>query len=421
MSELSIRSAREWAVLTLALLALAGCGNKNAAPPAPPPPEVYVMKTAAEPISLTEEYVGQTEAVDTVEIRARVSGILEKQAFVDGSSVKQGDLLFVIDQQPFIAALAQAKATLAQATASHTNSKQNLERIRPLLADKAISQQDLDTAIAKEATDAANVEAARAQVKTAQLNLDYTSIAAPRAGLISKALIKPGGLVNASTTLLTTMYSVDPIYVNFAISEQRLLEMQRTLKRTADQQWRLPPFRLRLADGTEYSSSGTLNFVDTAVDSKTGTVQVRVQVPNHDRFLRAGQLVRVIVPSIKPLDAIRVPQQAVQELQGKRSVYVIDNEGKAQFREINATDRIGNDWVVQGGLAAGDVIIVEGTQKVRPGAPVKPVMVTRDDKGNIVKPAAPAGEPAKGDAAKGDAAKGGDAGKDAKAESKGAK
>ena len=218
MSELSIRSAREWAVLTLALLALAGCGNKNAAPPAPPPPEVYVMKTAAEPISLTEEYVGQTEAVDTVEIRARVSGILEKQAFVDGSSVKQGDLLFVIDQQPFIAALAQAKATLAQATASHTNSKQNLERIRPLLADKAISQQDLDTAIAKEATDAANVEAARAQVKTAQLNLDYTSIAAPRAGLISKALIKPGGLVNASTTLLTTMYSVDPIYVNFAIS-----------------------------------------------------------------------------------------------------------------------------------------------------------------------------------------------------------
>lgn len=396
-------------LLTAATLALAGCGNKNAAPPAPPPAEVYVLKTATEPITLFEEYVGQTEAVDTVEIRARVSGILEKQAFEDGSRVKQGQLLFVIDPQPFNAALAQAKATLAQAVATHTNSKQNLERIRPLLADKAISQQDLDTAIAKEATDAANVEAARAQVKTAQLNLEYTTIMAPREGLISKALIKPGGLVNASTTLLTTMYSVDPMYVNFAISEQKLLEAQRTLKRTADEKWRLPPFRLRLADGTEYSSNGTLNFVDTAVDPKTGTVQVRVQVPNHDRFLRAGQLVRVIFPSLKPLEAIRVPQQAVTELQGKRSVFVVDAESKAQFREINATERIGNDWVVQGGLQPGELIIVEGTQKVRPGAPVKTIAVTRDDKGNIVKPAAPPGEAQKGAAAK-----------DAKGETKGA-
>jgi len=178
-----------------------------------------------------EEYVGQTEAVDTVEIRARVSGILERQGFEDGARVKRGDVLFAIDPQPFIAALAQAKATLAQTQASHTNSKQNLERIRPLLADKAISQQDLDAAIAKDATDAANVEAARAQVRAAELNLEYATIHAPRDGVISKALIKPGGLVNASTTLLTTLYSVDPMYVNFTVSEQKLMQMQRQLKR----------------------------------------------------------------------------------------------------------------------------------------------------------------------------------------------
>ena len=172
------------------------------ATPAPPPPEVYVMKTAAEPISLTEEYVGQTEAVDTVEIRARVSGILEKQAFVDGSSVKQGDLLFVIDQQPFIAALAQAKATLAQATASHTNSKQNLERIRPLLADKAISQQDLDTAIAKEATDAANVEAARAHYRDGlMLAADAAAVTPP---MTSPGICSSG---NCSRRTLNSRYS----------------------------------------------------------------------------------------------------------------------------------------------------------------------------------------------------------------------
>ncbi|MDB5808358.1 MAG: efflux transporter periplasmic adaptor subunit [Betaproteobacteria bacterium] len=403
MNALLIQAARHGALpmLLASALALSACGNKNGGQQAPPPAEVNVIKAVTEQITLLEEYVGQTEAVDTVEIRARVSGILEKQGFQDGSRVKRGDLLFVIDPQPFIAALAQTKATLAQAQAAHVNSKQSLERIRPLVADKAISQQDLDTAIAREATDAANVESARAQVRTAQLNLDYTSITAPRDAVISKALIKAGGLVNASTSLLTTLYSVDPIYVNFAVSEQKLLEMQRTLKRNpGEEKGRLPTFRLKLADGTEYSASGTLNFVDAAVDPKSGTVQIRVQVPNHDRLLRAGQLVRVIFPSLKPLDAIRIPQQAVQELQGKRSVFVVDAENKAQYREVNATQRVGNDWVVEGGLTAGEMVIVEGVQKARPGAPVKPVVLARDANGNIVKPGEPAGDAKKGEPAK---------------------
>ena len=392
-------------VAVLAALALAGCGGKGPAQ-APPPPEVGVMKAVTQPIAVFEEYVGQTEAVDTVEIRARINGLLERQGFEDGARVKRGDLLFVIDQQPFIAALAQTKAALAQTQAAHLNSKQNLDRIRPLLADKAISQQDLDTAIAREATDAANEDAAKAQVKTAELNLEYATIRAPRDGVISKALIKPGGLVNASTTLLTTLYSVDPIYVNFTVSEQKLLELQRQLKRNPGEgNAKLPPFRLKLADGSEYKSSGKLNFVDAAVDAKSGTLQVRVQVPNPERLLRAGQLVRVIFPSLQELNAIRIPQQAVQELQGKRSVYVVDAESKAAYREITANTRLGNDWVVEAGVVAGEMVIVEGTQKVRPGAPVKPVTATSDAKDEAKKAGGKSDDAKKAGDAKDDAKK----------------
>jgi membrane fusion protein (multidrug efflux system) len=380
------------AAFALVLLIIEGCSGKSGNP-APPPPEVGVIKAVAAPVVIYEEYVAQTEAVDTVEIRARVSGVLERQAFQDGARVKKGDLLFVIDQQPYIAALAQAKAARAQALANHLNSKQSLERIRPLLAELAISKQDVDTAIAREGADAASVDAARAQVKTAELNLDYTTIRAPREGIISKALIKPGGLVNASTTLLTTLYSMDPIYVNFTISEQKLLDLQRELKRNlGEQNCKSPPFRLRLVDGSEYKFSGRLNFVDAAVDAKSGTLQVRLSVPNPDRSLRAGQFVRVVVPAVQELNAIRVPQQAVQELQGKRSVLVVDAENKVAYREIVANTRVGGDWAVEGGVKPGEMVIVEGVQKVRPGAPVKPVPAASGNAENAGKGPAPEGK-----------------------------
>jgi len=401
-----------------ALIALAGCNGKSG-PPAFPPPDVNVIKVATEPVTIFEEYVGQTEAVDTVEVRARVSGLLEKQAFEDGGRVAAGSVLFIIDPQPYKAALDQAKAALALAQAQHLNSKQQLERVRPLAKERALSQQDLDTAVAKEAIDAATEEAARAQVRTAELNLDYTTIRAPRDGVISKALIKAGGLVNASTTLLTTLYSVNPIYVNFTVSELKLLELQRDLNRNPnDTKGKLPAFKLRLADGSEYKLPGKINFVDTAVDSKTGTLQVRVQVPNPDSLLRAGQLVRVIMPSLTQKEAFRIPQQAVQEMQGKRSVLVVDGENKAQFREVVANSRSGNDWIVESGLQPGEMVIVEGTGKSRPGAPVKPTVIEpsqigkMDGKGDGKGPAkgdtkaeAKAAEPAKADAAKADAAK----------------
>lgn len=396
----------------LVALAVAGCNGKSG-PPAFPPPEVSVIKVATEPVTVYEEYVGQTEAVDTVEIRARVSGVLQRQAFEDGGRVAAGAVLFVIDQQPYIAALEQSKAALALAQAQHLNSKQQLERVRPLAKERALSQQDLDSAVAKEAIDAANEAAARAQVRTAELNLEYTTIRAPRDGVISKALIKSGGLVNASTTLLTTLYSVTPIYVNFTISELKLLELQRQLKRNPnDDKSRLPALRLRLVDGSEYSLPGRINFVDTAVDPKSGTLQVRLQVPNPTGLLRAGQLVRVIMPSLAPREVFRIPQQAVQEMQGKRSVLVVDAESKAQYREVVANSRSGNDWIVEGGLQPGEMVIVEGTGKARPGAPVKPNVVTAPANTAPVAPSVESGrkaaagsEPARANAAASNAAK----------------
>jgi membrane fusion protein (multidrug efflux system) len=372
--------------LVVAFWALSGCGEKGP-PPSPPTPEVSVIKLAPVPVTVFEEYVGQTEAIDTVEIRARVGGILERQAYTDGANVKKDDLLFVIDRQPFTTALEQAKANLNQAQASLENSNQNLTRAKPLLTDQAISQQDYDAAVAKQRSDAANVESLRAQVHQAELNLAYTSVRASRDGVVSKALIRPGGLVNASTTLLTTLYSVDPIHVNFTVGEQKLIELK--------QQWGNPsgkstgdaaPFRLKLIDGSDYPQRGKLDFIDAAVDPKNGTLQVRIAVPNPEHALRPGQFVRVIVAARESANAVRVPQRAVTELLGTQSVFVVGSDGKASPRDIVAKTRVGNDWVVDKGLAPGELVVVDGISKVRPGAAVKAVLATQE--GGQVAPAA---------------------------------
>lgn len=360
-------------MLPLLLSGISACGQKpNAAQQqAPPPPEVSVIKVVVSPVTLSEDYAAQTEAVEAVEIRARVGGILERQAFKDGAQVKKGELLFVIDQKPYTAALAQAKANLQQARAAHLNSAQILDRFKQLIESRAISQQDLDSAVAKERADAASVLAGNAQVQQAQLDLNYTTIRAPRDGMISRALIKPGGLVVESDTLLTTLYSEGPIYVGFTISEQKLTELQRQYDLRDEN--KSPDFKLKLIDGSDYKYSGKLNFVDAAVDPRNGTLPVRVVVPNPDGVLRPGQFMRVIVPGKTNPNAILVPQKAVQEIQGKRSVYVVGQDNKVTSRDITANNRIGNDWVVEKGLQPNETVIVEGIAKVQPGATVKAV------------------------------------------------
>lgn len=380
-----VRQGRLGMLLVIAS-SLCGCSPEKTAPPPMPPPAVAVIKVAIAPVTVYEDYAAQTEAVETIEIRARVGGILERQAFKDGARIKKGDLLFVIDQQPYMTALTQAKANLGQAEAAYLNSKQILARLRPLGAAGVVSKQDLDTAIARERADAAAVEAGKAQVLQAQMNLDYTTIRAPRDGLISRAMIKPGGLVNASTTLLTTMYSVDPIYVGFTVSEQKLEELQRQyLNKTATS---APGIRIKLVDGSDYRYAGTLDFVDAAVDPRNGTLPVRLILPNPDGVLRSGQFVRAIVPARHNPNTIMIPQKAVQELQGKRSIFVVGPDNKASYRDIVVNTRLGNNWIVEQGVKPGELVIVDGISKVKPGTPVKPVLVAQEQAGNAaVQPA----------------------------------
>lgn len=383
MIVLSTKKRIAWWLVAGVLLTLVqyGCTAKSdtSTPPAPPPPEVSVLKITTGPVTIFDDFVGQTEAVDTVEIRSRVQGLLQRQAFKDGARVRKGDLLFVIDQQPFVAALAQAKANLAQMEASLTNSKQNLARMKRLVAQQAVSQQDYDAAVAKEGMDAANVLAAQAAVQEAQLNLGYTTIVAPQDGVMSKALVKPGSMITVAQTLMATQYSTDPMYVNFAVSEEKMLTLLRRFKaETGAGEQGTPPFRVKLVDGSDYPHPGRLNFVAAAVDAKTGTLQMRIALPNPEDSLKPGQFVRVIVPVSERPQAIRIPQQAVQELQGLKSVYVIGADGRAASRQITASRRVGNDWLVEQGLQAGEVVVVEGTQKVHPGAPVKPVFLAAD-------------------------------------------
>jgi membrane fusion protein (multidrug efflux system) len=335
---------------------------------------VSVIQIASAPVTVYDEYVAQTQAPGTIEIRSQVTGLLDRQSFADGTRVKKGDRLYVIDQRPFESQLAKAKADLAQAQANLINAQQNLARNGRLIAQKAVSQQDYDTAVAQERASTALVAAQKALLRDAELNLEFATLRAPRDGFMSSSLVKPGSLINAQQTLLTTLYSSDPMWVIFSISEDKLLELQKRLKHPpGERPEQAPPFRIRLADGTDYALPGKLNFVDAAIDQKSGTLQVRISVPNPDRFLRPGLFARVIVAAYESPNAIRIPQQAVQELQGLKSVFVVGAGDKAEVRQIVAGYRLGNDWVVDSGLAAGDRVVIEGIGKVRPGAPVKPV------------------------------------------------
>jgi membrane fusion protein (multidrug efflux system) len=349
-------------------VSLGGC-KSDAKPQAPLPPEVSVMEVKPAPVTVYNEYVAQTQAPDTIEIRAQVTGLLERQMFADGAKVKKSDLLYVIDQRPFEAQLVQAKAGLAQAEANLVNAQQNLARNGRLIAEKAVSQQDYDTAVAQERASTAVVQAQKGLLRNADLNLEFATIRAPRDGFMSSSQVKPGSLITAQQTLLNTLYSSDPMWVLFAISEDRLLELQKAVQRPTQE----TPFHIRLADGTDYALTGRLNFIDATLDQKSGTLQVRISVPNPDRTLRPGLFVRVTVAAFESPNAIRIPQQAVQELQGLKSVYVVTAGDKVEPRQIVAGYRIDNDWVVSSGLKPGERIVVEGISKLRPGATIKPV------------------------------------------------
>ena len=357
----------------LVIVALVLCGFANAQPApgkgtpgGPPPPEVAVAKLTNEKVTVFEEYVGQTDAAETVELRSRITAFLDRQVVADGQAVRKGQLLFVLDREAFAAAYAQVVAQLAQAEANYDNSKQVLERIRPLAKEQAVSQQDLDAAVAKERNDAALVEVMRAQRRTAELNLSYTEITAPRDGLMSRAQVRPGSMVTQGSTLLATLYSSDPMYVNFTIPEAKTFEFQKRLA-TMGKLGAALPLAVILPDGTPYKHAPRLSFVDPVVDSKSGTLQVRLAVANPARELKAGLYVRVKVPAYETDSAVRIPGRAVVELLGRRTVFVVQADGKLETRDIGEARRVGQDWIAEKGFAAGELVIVEGTGKIRPG------------------------------------------------------
>jgi len=365
----SVRQISRLGIWTLLVLA-GGCGHKG--PTNQQPVQVSTLTMRAHPTAFTQEYPAQLEASNTVEIRPQVSGILQRQVAAEGTSVRRGLILFEIDPQPYAAALAQAQAGLAQAQAARAQAIRDLARARPLSAIDAVSERELDATIAANDSTLGQVKAAEAAVKTAELNLGYTQIRSPIDGTMSRALIRLGGVVTAYSTLLTTVYQTDPMYANFSVGEQRMLQVQRELGRPLDQHNPSQrQFRLLLADGSEYSLPAQMDFVDAAVDPRTDTLALRLTVPNPVGLLKAGQYARVVVATREQPNALLVPQRAVQILQDKNFVWVVDSSGKAEARDVRMGPQQGSEWVVEQGLAPGDVVIVDGTQKLKAGTPVQ--------------------------------------------------
>lgn len=359
-----------WVTLMAVACALLSACSKPAET-SPPPVEVTTVTVIPQSATVTEEYVGETEAANTAEIRPRISGVLEQQAVIEGSRVRKGDLLFVLDRRPYEVALARARASLAQTEANSQQSQRDLARMEQLSAQEVVSRQQLDTAQSRRDADRAAVQAAQAAARSAELDLGYSRILSPIDGVVSRAEVRVGGLVTAYSTLLTTVYETDPLYVNFSISEQRLLSLQQQLGRAPSQSGEAPPFQLVLADGSRYGEPAHLNFIDAAVDKATGTLAVRLQVSNAAGLLRPNQFMRVRVAAQQAESALLVPQRAVQQLQGKNYLWIIDSQGRAQQRDVVMGGRIGGDWWVQQGLQAGEVVAVDGVQRLKPGMAVQ--------------------------------------------------
>lgn len=382
------RLAHAW---LLAAVLAAGCsqdGGTGAAGPAAVPVGVVTVRAADTPF--VAEYVGETESSQEVEIRARVEGFLESIAYREGALVAEGDLLFQMDRKPFQTALVTARAELQAQQARLTTARANLERIEPLAAEDALSQKDLDDARGARDAAVAAVEAAKSRVQQAEINLGYTTIRSPVTGATSFARKQPGSFIAPGPdSLLTYVSALDPMRVNFSVSENEQLKFSRLIK-----EGRLRPpegerytVEVVLADGTIMPAPGHVTFGDASFNKETGTFLVRAELPNPDGVLRPGQFVRVRMGGPSWVDAIQVPQRAVMQGPQGNFVWVVDAESKAQFRPVTVGPLSDDAWMIAQGLQDGDRIVVDGGLKLAPGIPVSPTEV-----GAGPQPAAPAGQ-----------------------------
>jgi membrane fusion protein (multidrug efflux system) len=445
------RRRRCLALAVVMLVTMAACDGaksaKQAAPPPPPPPSVVVAEVTQRTVPLVRDFTARTEAVPTVEVRARVAGVLEQVLFQEGTEVKQGQTLFVIQREEYAATLEAARAQLAKAEADLTRANdasvvdrsravldqrradlekagRDVARYLPLAEARAIPKQDLDTAQSQEKVAAAAVVAAeavlrdtillqrtqiqlaeaavrsaKASVTQAELDLGYTSVVAPISGIIGKIAADRGNLVGKSEpTLLATISAVDPIYVDFPVVEADYLRLAPRVRLDARGRAQATEYRLDLflADGSQYPQKGRVTFVDRALDPKTGTIAVRAEFPNPKKLLRPGQFARVRGVVEERANAVLLPQLAVQDQQGAKVVLVVEAGDKVALRPVVLDERIGDDYIATQGVKPGERVIVEGAQKVRPGMQVKPEArsVARPGAPRPAEEAAPARTPA---------------------------
>lgn len=373
------------AAILVSPLFISGCEDKSGSAAAGAPTlSVQVEQAGQQDVVLTLDMVGTTLGTQDVPIRARVEGFLESMDFDEGTFVEKGDLLYTIDAQPFQAKLVEAQSMLAAARTTHAKSQADLARIRPLAEMKAVSEQDLDGAVAQEAASRAGVQASEAAVDLAEIELSYTRIIAPITGLIGLTKAKPGEFVGRepNPVVLNTLSDIDPIRVRFSISEREYLILARTYLETHGTRQRDAGDRgsnansnlvLLLADGTEHAHKGSVVAASQSIDQETGTYTIEASFPNPKKFILPGQFARVRTQYQTLKNVVVIPRKAVSELQGLFRVYVVADTGEVSVKEVTLGPETGYDIVVEKGLEPGETVIVEGLQKVRPGMVVNPV------------------------------------------------
>lgn len=362
------RKTMLWSTGALVLLTLS-C--RRHAPPPPPPPDVQVITVTTTNLPLFDEWIATLDGDVNAQIHAQVTGYLLKQNYKEGSEVKKGDPLFEIDPRPFQAALDQAQARLEQDKAQKGKTALDVKRYTPLAQDQAISQEELDNAIQADLGADAQIKADEAALESAQLNLGFTKITSPIDGLAGIAQAQIGDLVGQSGSVLTTVSTINPIRVYFQVSEQSYLTFWRRFIKAGETNGNVP-LQLVFADGSVYPHRGKFFFADRQVNQNTGTLQIVGLFPNPDDLLRPGQYGRVRARTQTLTNAMLVPQRAVTELQGTYQVAVIGESNTVRLASVKVGDQVASNWIIQSGLQAGYQVVVEGTQKVKPGMIVNP-------------------------------------------------
>ena len=362
-------------LLVLGLTGLPGCKKEAASSPAPPIPEVPVLTVSPGTMPDEPEFIGQTEASRPVEIRSQVTGILRERFFAEGRDIKQGDRLYQIDPIPFKAAMSSANARVAQAEARLVQAKQNLSRVKPLLAEQAVSQKDVDDAVAEELAAKAALAGARGDQVKAKFDLDNTLIIAPISGRIERSRFYEGRLISAQTDLLTTIHQLDPMYVNASAPETFVLKRLRERATNRIQGATLYELRgvITFADGSIYPHEGKFDLLEVGVRSTTGTRDFRVIFPNPNSALFPGQFVKVRILGAVRTGVVLVPQSAVHQGPKGPIVFVVGTDNKVEIRPVRATSWRGSQWSIEDGLREGERVITAGFHMIAPGAPVKTV------------------------------------------------